>query len=61
MNNCDIKVGDRVNAAGAAPGIVIDIDEYDIVKVELDVPITTYTIHKSKVWKLPNKEEDNGN
>lgn len=53
----DIKVGDHVNAAMAAPGIVTDIDEYNTVTVELDVPITQYTIHKSELWKLPDKED----
>ena len=54
----DIKVGDHVNCVnGAPPGIVIDIDEHDIVTVKIDVPITQYTIHKSALWKLPDKEE----
>lgn len=53
----DIKVGDHVNAAGAAPGIVTNINEHDIVTVKLDVPIENYTIRKSSLWKLPDKEE----
>ena len=53
----DIKVGDHVNCVKGAPGTVIDIDEYDMVTVKFDVPITTYIIHKSELWKLPGKED----
>ncbi len=55
INN--IKIGDHVNCVKGAPGTVTDIDEHDTVTVKLDVPITTYTIHKSALWKLPDKED----
>lgn len=53
----DIKVGDHVNCVKGAPGTVINIDEYDRATVKFDVPITKYTIHKSALWKLDDKDE----